>query len=66
MNSATTLKYLNVRAMVVHAKVVNAYIASEIKKIFEAEKSYQFLLGLNDDLYSEIRGQILATKPFPL
>ena len=33
--------------------------------MFEAEKSYQFLLGLNDDLYSQIRGQILAMEPLP-
>ena len=30
--------------------------------MFEADKSYQFLLGLNDDLYSQIRSQVLATK----
>jgi len=31
--------------------------------MFEADKSYQFLLGLNDDLYSQIRGQVLSTEP---
>lgn len=29
-------------------------IGSRIVAMFEAEKSYQFLLGLNDDLYSQI------------
>ena len=33
--------------------------------MFEVDKSYPFLLGLNDDLYSHIRGQILATEPLP-
>ena len=34
-------------------------------QMFEAEKSYQFLLGLNDDLYSHIQGQILAAELLP-
>jgi len=33
--------------------------------MFEAEKSYQFPLGLNDDLYSQVRGQILGMEPSP-
>ena len=33
--------------------------------MLDAEKSYQFLLGLNDDLYSQIRGQIFAMEPLP-
>jgi len=37
-------------------------VKSRIGQMFEAEKSYQFLLGLNDDFYSQIQGQILATK----
>ena len=40
-------------------------VRKRIVDMFEAEKSYQFLLGLNDDLYSQIRGQILATEPLP-
>jgi len=40
-------------------------IASRIMMMFEAEKLYQFLLRLNDDLYSHIRGQILAIEPLP-
>jgi len=37
-------------------------VVSGIAEMFEADKSYQFLLGLNDDLYSQIRSQVLATK----
>jgi len=33
--------------------------------MFDADKSYQFLLSLNDDLYSQIRDQILAMEPLP-
>jgi len=40
-------------------------LPSKITQMFEAEKTYQFLLGLNDDLYSHIRGQILAIEPLP-
>jgi len=31
----------------------------------EDDKSHQFLMGLDDDLYSNIRGQILALDPVP-
>jgi len=40
-------------------------IASTIVVMVEANKAYQFLLGLNDDLYSQIRGQIQALEPLP-
>jgi len=33
--------------------------------MIEEEKAHQFLMGLNDELYSQIRGQILALEPFP-
>jgi len=33
--------------------------------MFEVEKSSQCSLGLDDDLYSQIRGQILAMEPLP-
>ena len=39
-------------------------VVSKIVKTFEAEKSYQFLLDLTDDLYSQIRGQILTWSIF--
>jgi len=31
--------------------------------MFEVKKSYQFLLGLNDDLYSKKWGQIIFVEP---
>lgn len=40
-------------------------LKAKIGQMFEAEKSYQFLLGLNYDLYSEIHRQILAMEPLP-
>ena len=40
-------------------------VASRIMEMFEADKPYQFLLSLNNDLYYQIRGQILATDPPP-
>ena len=30
-------------------------LVSRIVEMFEADKSYQFLLGLNDDFYSQVR-----------
>lgn len=40
-------------------------LLSKIMQMLDAEKSYQFLLGLNDDLCSHIRQQILAMEPLP-
>jgi len=40
-------------------------ISTKIVKMFEEEKSYQFLMGLNDDLSSHTRSQILASEPLP-
>ena len=31
--------------------------------MYEEEKSHQYLMGLNDDLYSQVRGQILTQDP---
>lgn len=36
-----------------------------IIKMMEEDKAHQFLMGLDDDLYSNIRGQILALDPVP-
>jgi len=33
--------------------------------MIEEEKAHQFLMKLNDDLYSNIREQILALDPLP-
>jgi len=33
--------------------------------MIKEEKSHQVLMGLNDDLYSNIRGQILLIDPLP-
>ena len=33
--------------------------------MLDAEKSYQLLLELNNDLYSQIRDQILVMEPLP-
>jgi len=34
-------------------------------KKYEQEKVHKFLMGLNDDMYSSIRSQILAVDPLP-
>ena len=39
--------------------------ASKIMAIYEEDKAHQFMMGLNDDLYSTIRSQILALDPLP-
>jgi len=36
-----------------------------IIKEAEEEKAHQFLMGLDDDKYSTVRGHILAMDPFP-
>jgi len=33
--------------------------------MYEGDKARQFLMGLNDDLYSTIKSQILALNPLP-
>ena len=33
--------------------------------MIEDEKAHQFLVGLNDEVYSSIRSQILALEPLP-
>jgi len=40
-------------------------VASKIIAMYEVDKAHQFLMGLNDDLYSTIRSQILALDPLP-
>jgi len=32
----------------------------------EEERAHQFLMGFHDDLYSQVRGQILTQDPLPL
>ena len=39
--------------------------ASQIIAMNEEDKAHQFLVGLNDELYSTIRSQILALDPLP-
>jgi len=34
--------------------------------MYEEDRAHQFILGLNDDLYSTLRSQILALDPLPL
>jgi len=36
-----------------------------VTKLFEEEKTHQFLVGLNDETYANIRSQILAQEPLP-
>jgi len=36
-----------------------------IISMMEDDKTHQFLMGLDDDLYLNIRGQILALDPVP-
>jgi len=33
--------------------------------MYEGDKTHQFLMGLNDDFYSQVRGKILAQDPLP-
>jgi len=33
--------------------------------MFYEEKAYQFLMGLSDETYGQIRSQILALDPLP-
>ena len=40
-------------------------VVARTMAMVEVNKSYQFLLSLNDDLYSQTRGQILAMEPLP-
>ena len=37
---------------------------SKVIKMITEEKAHQFLMGLNNEPYSQIRSQILALKPF--
>ena len=39
--------------------------AGKIIAMYEEDKTHQFLMGLNDDGYSQIRSQILAQEPLP-
>jgi len=39
--------------------------ATKIAAVIEADKVHQFLMGLDDDLYSTVRGKILALEPLP-
>jgi len=36
-----------------------------VTKLFEEEKTLQFLLGLNDEIYANIQTQIVAQEPLP-
>jgi len=40
-------------------------IGAQVTKLFEEEKTHQFLLGLNDDTCANIYSQILAQEPLP-
>jgi len=33
--------------------------------MYEEDKTHQFLIGLNDNPYSQVKGQILAQDPLP-
>ena len=39
--------------------------SEQIVAMYEEDKTHQFLMGLNDDLYSQVRGKILAYDPLP-
>ena len=40
-------------------------IGEQLIKMVEEEKAHQFLIGSNDEVYANIRGQILASEPLP-
>jgi len=40
-------------------------ISKQLIKMIEEEKAHQFLMGLNNEVYANIRGQILAINLLP-
>ena len=40
-------------------------IGGQVTKLFEEEKTHQFLLGLNDEIHTSMRSQMLAQEPLP-
>ena len=40
-------------------------IGEQLIKMAEEEKAHQFLIGLNDEIYANLRGQILTIEPLP-
>ena len=40
-------------------------VVSKIAAMYEEDKAHQFLIGLNDEMYSTIWSQILALDPLP-
>ena len=40
-------------------------IGGQVTRLMDEERTHQFLMGLNDEKYSAIRGQILAMEPLP-
>jgi len=40
-------------------------VSNKIVPMQEEEKTHQFFMGLNYDLYSQVRGQILTQEPVP-
>jgi len=40
-------------------------IVGQVAKLTDEEKTHQFLMGLSDEKYSPIHGQILAMEPLP-
>ena len=46
-------------------KGCNCGAATKIIQMYEEDKSHQFLMGLNDEEFSQIRSQILAQELLP-
>ena len=40
-------------------------ISGQVTKLLEEERTHQFLLGLNDEIYSNVRSQILSQESLP-
>jgi len=40
-------------------------IGEQLTKMIDEEKAHQFLMGLNDEVYANIRGQNIAIDPLP-
>jgi len=40
-------------------------IGGKVEKMIEGEQTHQFLTRLSDEMYANVRSQILAVDPFP-
>jgi len=60
MNSQISSKFRHVHVVAASVKFNN-----KIMGTYEEDRTHQFLMGLNDDLYSTLQSQILTLDPWP-